>query len=83
MILPGNYIGYSLLVIYNYYKPGAYPRGGEFGACAPPLEPNAQRKKSMEIKRLEGTDSAKIAKIVNMIFFFLLKILLSLLFNLG
>ena len=38
--------------------------------CPPPLEPNAQRKKSTEIKRLERTDSAKIAKIFNLIFLF-------------
>ena len=43
--------------------------GGIWGTC-PPLEPNAQRKKSTEIKRLEGTDSAKISKIFKMNFFF-------------
>ena len=44
-------------------------KGGAFGARAPPLSlmPN---EKSMEIKRLEGADSAKISKIFKMIFFF-------------
>ena len=43
-------------------------KGGAFGACAPPLSlmPN---EKSTEIKRLEGIDSAKIAKIFKMNFF--------------
>ena len=55
---------------------GAYPRGGHLGHVPPPpplsLMPN---EKSTEIKRLEGTDSAKISKIfkMNFFFFFLLK----------
>ena len=57
-------------------------KGGAFGACAPPLSlmPN---EKSTEIKTFDGTDSAKIAIILKMSFFFFAKdILLSLLFNL-
>ena len=45
-------------------------KGGTFGECAPPPWAWCPTKKSMEIKKLEGTDSAKIAKIVYMIFFF-------------
>ena len=67
----------------QHWMTGSYPRGGAFGACAPPpplsLMPN--EKKSTEIKWFKGTDPAKIAKIVNMNFF--IKILLSLLINLG
>ena len=62
------------LSIYNLgINTQARIQGGAFGARAPPLEPNAQTKKSTEIKRLEGADSAKISKIFKMNFFFCLR----------
>ena len=66
-----HYTGYTVMHYTGYtVMPGAYPRGGGISGTCPPLEPNAQRKKSTEIKRLEGADSAKISKIFKINFFF-------------
>ena len=58
-------------------------KGGAFGACAPPLEPNAQRKNLRRLKDLRGPNHRKSLKFSKCVFFFFAKdILLSLLFNL-
>ena len=61
---------------------GTYTRGGGiWGMCPPPLEPNAQRKNLRRLKDLRRPIQRKSPKLLTR-FFFSLKILLSLLFNL-
>ena len=51
--------------IYTFFcvHSGAYSRGGIWGICPPPLEPNAQRKNLRRLRDLRGTIQRKSPKL--------------------